>query len=117
MSAARAWHTATLLRIAAQEVAPPAPAPPVPSSEEARGPSRNPEFDVEYRFGISGCESQASEACGYAGYHVISSRRTQGAFGTPYFHMKAACGPASGTNVQKAPARTEPWDDPFEHEE
>jgi hypothetical protein len=62
---------------------------PVPTEQE--GPPGS--FDVECRFGISGCENKASEQCGYAGYHVISSYKVSGAFGTPYWYMKAACGP------------------------
>ena len=91
---------------------PSAPVQPVSSSKEDRAPSLSTEFDVECRFGISGCESQASDACGHAGFHIISSRRTQGALGTAHFYMKAACGPASATNVPNVPAR-KPWKDPF----
>jgi hypothetical protein len=76
-----------------------APASPVLSPgpspvSERRESGPYPVLEVECRFGISGCESQASKQCGYAGYHVLGSYRTQGAFGTPYFYMRAACGPA-----------------------
>ena len=74
----------------AAHVPSPAPSPAKDRRESGHGSA----FDVECRFGISGCESQASEQCGYAGYHVLGSYQTQGAFGTPYFYMKAACGPA-----------------------
>jgi hypothetical protein len=88
----------------------PAASPPQPYSASPPAPPRREpappgEFEVECRFGISGCESEASEKCGYPGYHVLGSYRTQGAFGTPYFYMKAACGPAPGNNVQNEPAR------------
>jgi hypothetical protein len=46
-------------------------------------------FDVECRFGISGCEAQASERCGYAGFHVFGSYRTQSVLGWPYYYMRA----------------------------
>ena len=61
------------------------------------------EFEVECRFGISGCESQVSERCGYAGYQVLGSYRAQGAFGMPYYYMKAACRAPSGTKPSGHP--------------
>jgi hypothetical protein len=63
-------------------------------------------FDVECRFGISGCEAQASERCGYAGFHVLGSYRTQSALGWPYYYMRAACGPAqAGARVSQGAPR------------
>lgn len=51
-------------------------------------------FDVECRFGISGCENKAADRCGPAGYHVLNTTRSGGVAGTQYWYMRAACGPA-----------------------
>ena len=66
--------------------------------EEAKNPSPGVwepprPFEVECDFGITGCESQASESCGYAGFHVLGSYKTQAALGWPRYRMLAACGP------------------------
>ena len=87
---------------AAAPVAPVLSAGPAPVPER-REPGPDPAFEVECRFGISGCESQASERCGYVGYHVLGSYKTQGAFGTPYYYMKAACGPAPTSKPPSPP--------------
>ena len=64
----------------------------IPSEQE--GPPGS--FDLDCRFGISGCERQAASRCG-TGYRVLSTYRTTGAFGTPYWYMKAIC--ARGENT------------------
>jgi hypothetical protein len=88
------------------------PSPPVPTTSPPQGRQESPDtqgFDVGCRFGISGCEAQAADACGNRGFHVISSHRTEeAASGTPHFDMKAACGPVPRPNVQNPPARTGP---------
>jgi hypothetical protein len=64
------------------------------SPNEEEGPPGS--FDVDCRFGISGCERQAANRC-HTGYHVIKKYRAGGFFGTPYWYMKAICAP--GENV------------------
>jgi TPR repeat protein len=74
-------------------------------------------FQVECRFEISACEREVWERCGPAGYRVLGSYQTQGAFGAPYFYMMAACGPAAKANpwtevagaATGPAAKTNPW--------
>jgi hypothetical protein len=64
------------------------------SPNEEEGPPGS--FDLECRFGISGCERQAASRC-HTGYHVIKTYKTGGFAGTPYWYMKAICKPGENT--------------------
>jgi hypothetical protein len=58
----------------------------------ANEPPKSGTFDLECRYDLSSCRSQAEEQCGSGGYHFVSQRKTVSFADIAYWYVKAVCG-------------------------